>query len=395
MADQHLIRPVYLNASSSFFPNAVVDNDAIETILGSVGNRVSRSKKIILESNKIKTRYYAIDPVTRKPTHTNAQMTALAVEKLISENPELKLENLGLLACGTSSPDLLLPAHGQMVQGELKDGQLKSFDGEVITMSGVCCSGTAALKSAIMSLRCGDHSSAIVTGSEAASKGMRGEFFDSESDAKIAELQKSPMVAFEHDFLRWMLSDGAAALYLSTEAIPGKQNFRINWIEGRSFSNVEPVCMMCGGARGKDGSVTGWRDLRVVTEERQKFVMNIQQDIRQLRDRAPELLIEKTLGEIKKRRGLNPGDYSYYLPHFSSDFFREVALETMKKIDFAIPEDRWFTSLYDRGNIGSAAIFVTIDELRRQKKLNVGDKMLCFVPESARMSVYYFELEVV
>jgi 3-oxoacyl-[acyl-carrier-protein] synthase-3 len=390
MTDQQLIRPVYLNASSSFFPNAAVDNDAIENVLGSVGNRLSRSKKIILASNKIKTRYYAIDPVTRKPTHTNAQMSALAVRNLLAENPEIDLSKVGMLAVGTSSPDLLLPAHGQMVQGELNE-----FGGEVITTSGVCCSGTAAFKAAIMSLRAGDHTSAIVTGSEAASKFMRGEFFESESDAKIEELKKSPMVAFEHDFLRWMLSDGAAAVYLSTEPMAGKQNLRINWIEGRSFANEEAVCLMGGGARDADGSVTAWKDLRLDPEKSQKFTMNIQQDIRQLRDRSPIHLIERTLGDIKKRRGLQPGDFSYFLPHFSSDFFREVAVETMAKIDFAIPQERWFTSLYDRGNVGSAAIFVTIDELLRQKKLNTGDKLLCFVPESARFSVYYFELEVV
>jgi 3-oxoacyl-[acyl-carrier-protein] synthase-3 len=390
MTDQQLIRPVYLNASSSFFPNAAVDNDTIESVLGSVGKRLSRSKKMVLASNKIKTRYYAIDPVTRKPTHTNAQMSALAVRGLLAENPEIDLRKVGMLAVGTSSPDLLLPAHGQMVQGELRE-----FDGEVVTTAGVCCSGTAALKTAVMSLRAGDHASAIVTGSEAASKFMRGEFFESESEAKIEELKKSPMVAFEHDFLRWMLSDGAAALYLSTEPMAGKLNLRINWIEGRSFANEEAVCMLGGGAREADGSVTPWKDLRLETARPQNFTMNIQQDIRQLRDRSPLHLIERALGDIKKRRGLQPGDYSYFLPHFSSDFFREIALGSMSKIDFAIPEERWFTSLYDRGNVGSAAIFTTLDDLRRQKKLNSGEKILCFVPESARFSVYYFELEVV
>jgi 3-oxoacyl-[acyl-carrier-protein] synthase-3 len=384
------IQPVYMNATSTFFPNAAVDNDAIEKVLGLVGDRPSRAKKIVLGSNQIRTRHYAIDPVTRQPTHSNAQMTALAVRQLFSENPQLNLANLGLMACGTSSPDLLLPAHGQMVQGELKE-----FSGEVITTAGVCCSGTAALKIAVAQLRAGDHETAVVTGSEASSKFMRGEFFASERDDQLDALKTNPMVAFEHDFLRWMLSDGAAALFLSTQPLPGKLNLRVNWIEGRSFANEEPVCMLGGGARGENGEVIAWKDLRLDKSMSQKFSMNIQQDIRQLRDRAPLLTMERPLSEIKKRRGLQPGDYAYFLPHISSHFFHDLTVQTMRKIDFVIPEERWFTSLYNRGNVGSAANFVAIDELLRTKPLARGDKILCFVPESARMSVYYYELEVV
>jgi 3-oxoacyl-[acyl-carrier-protein] synthase-3 len=389
MAEQ-LIRHAYLNAASSFFPNEAVTNASIEEVLGSPGTRPSRCKKIVLASNKIRERYYAIDPVTRKPTHTNARMTALAVAQLFEQNPELQLSQLGLLACGTSSPDLMLPAHGQMVQGDLP-----SFGGEVITTAGVCCSSAAALKVAFNAIRVGDHNSAVVTGSEASSKFMRGEFFKSETDAKLEELKASPAVAFEYEFLRWMLSDGAAAVYLSSEPLAGKKNLRINWIEGRSFANEEPVCMMGGGSRDKNGTVTAWKDLRLDPGADPSYAMNIQQDVRQLRDRAPVLTIERALGDLKKSRGLRPGDYRYFLPHISSDFFRQITADCLKKIDFSIPEDRWFTSLYHRGNVGSAAILATIDELQRSAALDTGDKVLCFVPESARMSVYYFELEVV
>jgi 3-oxoacyl-[acyl-carrier-protein] synthase-3 len=155
------------------------------------------------------------------------------------------------------------------------------------------------------------------------------------------------------------------------------------------------VCMLGGGARGENGEVIAWKDLRLDKSMSQKFSMNIQQDIRQLRDRAPLLTMERPLSEIKKRRGLQPGDYAYFLPHISSHFFHDLTVQTMRKIDFVIPEERWFTSLYNRGNVGSAANFVAIDELLRTKPLARGDKILCFVPESARMSVYYYELEVV
>jgi 3-oxoacyl-[acyl-carrier-protein] synthase-3 len=101
------------------------------------------------------------------------------------------------------------------------------------------------------------------------------------------------------------------------------------------------------------------------------------------------------LSEIKKKRGLHPGDYTWFLPHYSSHFFRETLAGALAGIDFSIPVERWFTSLYERGNVGSASILVFINDLIRQKTLKRGEKILCYVPESARFSVYYFELEVV
>ncbi len=48
-----------------------------------------------------------------------------------------------------------------------------------------------------------------------------------------------------------------------------------------------------------------------------------------------------------------------------------------------------------KGNVGSASIYLMIDELLGSGRLKAGEGILCYVPESSRMSVYYFELEVV
>lgn len=386
-----LNRSVYINAAGSFFPNKPVDNENIERVLGEFYGRPSRAKSVVLASNQIKTRYYAIDPETRRPTHTNAQIAANAIRNILAENPALKLEDTQVLACGTSTPDLIIPAHGQMVQGNLPE-----FNGDVVTTSGVCCSSMGALKVAYLSVLAGEATGAVVTGSETASKFMRSEFFESENPVKVDELKANPMVAFENDFLRWMLSDGAGALYLSDKVLPGKTNLKINWVEGRSFANEQQVCMFAGGYREADGSVTPWKDLRLQEDaDKLKHAMNASQDIRQLRKEMPFYSVEKPLAELKKKRGLRPGDYSWFLPHYSSHFFRETLFEAMTKIDFQIPYERWFTELYEKGNIGSASMFVFIDELIRKKELKAGEKILCYIPESGRFSVYYMELEVV
>jgi len=58
---------VYINDMAVFLPNAPVDNDHIEQVLGKIGDIPSKTKEKILANNGIQTRYYAIDPATGKP----------------------------------------------------------------------------------------------------------------------------------------------------------------------------------------------------------------------------------------------------------------------------------------------------------------------------------------
>ncbi|MBC7982841.1 MAG: hypothetical protein H7Y02_03205, partial [Candidatus Obscuribacterales bacterium] len=100
-------RPVYITSTASFLPNPPVDNDNMERILGQVGDRPSRARRVILRSNGITQRHYAIDPQTLLPSHTNASLTAAAVQKLGDQH--FPLERLECLACGTSIADQVMP----------------------------------------------------------------------------------------------------------------------------------------------------------------------------------------------------------------------------------------------------------------------------------------------
>ena len=68
----------------------------MEDILGKIGGRPSRARKLILRSNKIKSRYYAIDPKTGKASHSNTELTAEAIRNL--QRMGCNLDKLALLA---------------------------------------------------------------------------------------------------------------------------------------------------------------------------------------------------------------------------------------------------------------------------------------------------------
>jgi len=78
-------RTAYITRSSVCLPNAPVENDQVEAILGQVGERPSRARRVVQRSNGIRRRYYVIDPVTGKPNYTNASLTAAAIRGLAGE----------------------------------------------------------------------------------------------------------------------------------------------------------------------------------------------------------------------------------------------------------------------------------------------------------------------
>jgi 3-oxoacyl-[acyl-carrier-protein] synthase-3 len=60
-----------------------------------------------------------------------------------------------------------------------------------------------------------------------------------------------------------------------------------------------------------------------------------------------------------------------------------------------IPEERWFTNLYTKGNTGAASLFIMLEELFNEGDLKPGQKILCMVPESGRFVISFLQLTVV
>jgi 3-oxoacyl-[acyl-carrier-protein] synthase-3 len=67
----------------------------------------------------------------------------------------------------------------------------------------------------------------------------------------------------------------------------------------------------------------------------------------------------------------------------------------LEQANCLIPESKWFTNLYTRGNTGCASIYLMLEELFNSGKLKPGQKICCFIPESGRFTVAYMMLTVV
>lgn len=369
---------VYINGTSAFLPNAPVDNEGIENVLGMVGGKPSRARRIVLRNNGIRQRHYAIDPATGAVTHSNARLTAEAVRGLASEY--FSPDDIDCLVTGTSRPDQLMPNHGVMVHGELGIPAC-----EVVSTAGICVSGITALKYAWMSVLCGQARNAVATGSELASLGLHARNFEAESAHRINELEANPEIAFEKDFLRWMLSDGAGAFLLQDQPRADGLSLRIDWIDILSQADSMQACMYAGAEKLDDGTLKGWQQYSP-EEWSNRSIFTVKQDVRLLNEAVAYQTIGKSLEKVMQTRQLVADDVDWYLPHMSSEYFRKPMADCMTAVGFPVPEEKWFTNLQTRGNTGSASIYIMVDELLKSGRLKHGDRLLCFIPESGRFT---------
>ena len=372
-----VLTDVYINRVAAFLPNAPVENDQIEQILGQIGELPSRVRKMILRSNAIKTRHYAIDPITRETTHSGTELAVEAIKGLFAQG--LKANDVSCLACGTSYPDQIMPGQGVMIHGLIPDAPPY----EVLTTAGVCVAGMAAMKHAYNAIRTGEHKDAIAVASESASAIMRSEHFEAEIDQKKLE-DARPEIGFEKDFLRWMLSDGAGAVHLSNKPNPQGISFKIHWIDLISYANEMPVCMYAG-AELQQGKFVGWKNVDKQTRDARSF-MAVKQDVKLLNENIVRCTVEKALLRLIDKYALKADEIDYFLPHYSSGFFRDKLLEGLKNINFVIPQEKWFTNLESKGNTGSASIYIILQEFLEKYPLVNRQKVLCYIPESGRFS---------
>jgi 3-oxoacyl-[acyl-carrier-protein] synthase III len=370
----------YINSIGKFLPGSPISNDQMEDYLGKVKGQKSKVKNRILKSNGIQQRYYALDQ-HQNTTYRNSQMAAHAIRDALA-HANLEPAAIDLLCAGTTWPDLLVPGFASMVHGELPEFPPL----EIISTHGVCCAGVTALKYAVTQVELGKREAAISVASELASRLFRNSNFEAEHGVKAGKA-----LSFDTEFLRWMLSDGAGAFLVKNHPNARGLSLKIEWIELVSHANAYPVCMYAGAEN--ETAQKSWMDYPSYVEAAEAGAINLRQNVRLL-EHIVRLGVEGFLKLIEYGK-IRPKEIDWMLCHYSSHFFRGQTIELMEKAGCMIPEEKWFTNLYTRGNTGCASIYLMLEELFHSGKLESGQKIFCFVPESGRFTTAYLMLTVV
>ena len=380
----------YVTSVGAFLPGEPVDNDQMEARLGLVNGKPSRYRPRILAANGIQQRHYALD-ANGVQTHLNQDLCALAVQDALARRG-MELSQVGMLAVGTTIPDVLMPGFASMVHGRLGGPPM-----EILSAAGICAAGAAAFKAAWLNVALGAHDVAVAAGSELASAMMHARRFTGES--QLADQRAGAASSFRYfnaDLLRWMLSDGAGAVVIERRPAPRGLSLRIDWAELTSYAGEFPTCMYLGTSNpGAPAVGNTWLTVDRAAHAEQQGMMVVRQDT----DLLAKVLVD--VGKREVRRLLDKGRLDaratvhHFLPHLSSQVFADAIERGFSDVGYALPREKWFTNLSTRGNTGSASFYILLEEALRTGRFQPGDRVLALVPESGRFTMSFIHLTCV
>jgi 3-oxoacyl-[acyl-carrier-protein] synthase-3 len=376
-----VLRPAYITGTGAVLPGDPVGVDAMEDYLGRVGGRASALGRRALRWNGIETRHYALTQ-DGTPTHTNAGMCADAV-RAAAEAARERLSRLNHLAAATTQGDLLVPGHAAQVHAELACGPL-----EIASFQSVCGSALMAAKSAWQAVRTGEAEAAAACAGEHASRWFRPHFFE-----RTALVDAKGRLAMEAEYLRWTLSDGAGAVWLSPDPAQGRLSLRVDWIDIVSLADRFDPCMWAGATAADRHDLTqAWPFLGPQAAFNAGAVA-LQQDFTLLKT-IIRAWIGVYLEKVDAGR-IDPAAIDHLLLHYSARSLREEIVRLLTDTGAMIDEARWFNPLARTGNTGSASIWIMLDALLRERPPASGETVLAVVPESGRGLVGFMHMTAV
>ena len=376
------MQPVYVTASAQFLPGPPVGNDAMADHIGRLSPEAERFGRLTLRQNRIRTRHYAIRP-DGSSDWTVAKLAGEAVRGVIA-NAEAGRERIGFLATATTQNDMMVPG---LASGVHAESGLPPI--ELASLQSVCASSMMALKAAALQVAAGEHRAAIVVGAEFSSRYFRPDHYHGTDT-----VQPDGTLPGDAEFLRWTLSDGAAALMIEDRPAAHSLSLRVDWISLRSFADRFEPCMTGGAVRSAGGSLTPWSLYPGGADAAARAgAFQLRQDVDALYRMLPVWMGE--FMRLVDDGRIDPQAVDWFLCHFSAHSLREEMVKLATRAGCMIPEERWFTNLYDKGNVGAAALFLMIEDLMRSGRLEPGQRILCAVPESGQCIMAYAGLTVV
>jgi len=366
---------IHLAGTGTFLPGKAISSDEVDYYLGDVNeapekirNWQKRIRSLMKEMLDVEYYHFAIDQVSRMFTEDNVTMSVKAAVKAISD-AGIQHQDIELIVYGSAHQDQM-PTASVRIQEKLGIDQC----GE-ISVHANCTSAYKAILIAYDLIRNGRYKNALVISSSISSSEL------------VAEYYNQPLIKKEELFLRYFLSDGAAALVLKSNNQKSNglyiEHVYIESVGGNkpsAMGNKRPAYWM----NPKEEFDKGYHHLAQMFQE----------ELRSNFHEPDGSIFLKGLKRMIAKYDIDLTDLRFFQVNFPSKHITELVMEECQSL--GIPRDTLYTKMSTMGYIGPPMALLCLDKIKKEEKLNNNDLILSFVTEVSKFmqagyAIRYFE----
>jgi len=354
---------VKIAGSGSYIPGEAIPVDKIDGYLGEITDApqkvrrwLERIRPLMKELLDIQYYHFAIDPISRQFTEDNVTMSVKAAQQALTD-AKMKASEIDLILYGSAHQDQM-PTASVRIQEGLGIEQC----GE-IAIHANCTSAYKAMLLGYDLLKNGRYKNALVISSSMSSSEL------------VAEYYNQPLVTKEELFLRYFLSDGAAALVLKAEE-EKSDGFFVDHVYMESIGGKKPSAM--GNKRP-----AYWMNPKTEYEKGYHHLAQMFQEELSVNFHDPDgSVFLKGLKRMISKYSINLTALRFFQVNFPSKHITELIMEECESL--GIKRSTLYSKMSSMGYIGPPMALLCIDRIRKEENLNDGDLCLSFVTEVSK-----------
>lgn len=334
---------VKLRSCGNAFPGEHISNDVLLTHLEQLcGRKTARQARIIAKRLGIEGRYVSrrLDQALSEPQVSAPILSALAIRQALEGCPADT--ELGYLISHTATPHTLLPSSAAWIAEEL------ALQAPYMELRQACTGFASALQIAVPMLHHNPQMQPVcIVGTEVGSV-----FFDIDNDF----IDTAQLINYVQ------MGDAAATVILDRDDGSNEQIIS-HCFSGHIGLNKAPGFQLCGG-----GSE------RPECEQKLPYFLHRADSVREA---GPQLFlkgIEAIVGQ-----GFSLDEFDYILPHQANGHIDRLLSEYLQ-----LPCERIVNDAKRWGNLGSAAIWASLNGLIMSGKLERGNRVLVLGAEATK-----------
>lgn len=352
-----------ITGSGSYLPGPPVQPDQVDRYLGEltaapprVIRWFNRIRPLMQELVEVGFYHFAVDPVTRQFTDDNVTMAVKAARKAL-EDACIAPGDIDFIAYGSPHQDQM-PTASVRIQEALGIEHCAE-----ISVHANCTSAYKALMLGCDMIRNGRYKTALVISANISSSEL------------VAEYYNQPLITRESLFLRYFLSDGAAALVL--QAVP--PDYRGLVVEDTYIESVG----------GKKPSAMGNKRPAYFMNPKKEFESGyhhlsqlFQEELRANFHDPDGSVFVKGLRRMLTSHPIDLKKIRFFQVNFPSKHISGLVMDECEAL--GIDRVTLYTKMQTMGYIGPPMALLCLDKIRKEEHLIPGDIILSFVTEVSK-----------